>query len=49
MFTVHFCVHQNQIFMPKKFYLKERHNPQFKTPYYVQYGQLTKAEGFNVY
>ncbi len=25
-----------------KFYIKERHNPQKKTPYYVAEGQLTK-------
>jgi hypothetical protein len=30
--------------MAKKFYLKERHNPQFKKPYYVPEGQLSKAE-----
>lgn len=28
----------------KKFYMGERHNPQFKQPYYVVYGQLTKKE-----
>jgi hypothetical protein len=27
-----------------KFYLKERHNPQFNNPYYVKLGQLTKKE-----
>lgn len=30
--------------MRKKFYLKERHNPQFDKPYYVKLGQITKAE-----
>lgn len=30
--------------MAKKFYLKERHNPQFDNPYYVAEGQLTKAD-----
>jgi len=30
--------------MANKFYLKERHNPQFDKPYYVAEGQLTKAE-----
>jgi len=30
--------------MAKKFYLKERHNPQFKNPYYVACGQLTKKD-----
>ena len=30
--------------MAKKFYLKERHNPQFKDPYYIKMGQLTKAQ-----
>jgi hypothetical protein len=30
--------------MAKKFYLKERHNPQFKNPYYITCGQLTKKE-----
>jgi hypothetical protein len=24
-----------------KFYIKERHNPQFEKPYYTTYGQLT--------
>jgi len=28
----------------KKFYLKERNNPQFKHPYYTACGQLTKKE-----
>ncbi len=28
----------------KKFYLKERHNPQLQKPYYVTYGQLTIKE-----
>jgi len=28
----------------KLFYLKERHNPQFKKPYYVREGQLSKTE-----
>lgn len=28
----------------KKWYIKERHNPQFKAPYYVACGQLTKKE-----
>lgn len=30
--------------MAKKFYIKERHNPQFDKPYYVAEGQLTKVE-----
>lgn len=30
--------------MKKQFYIKERLNPQFRTPYYVACGQLTKAE-----
>lgn len=30
--------------MAKKFYLKERHNPQLKNPYYFACGQLTKKE-----
>ncbi len=30
--------------MTKKFYIKERHNPQFKKPYYTAEGQLTKKE-----
>lgn len=30
--------------MPKLFYIKERINPQFKKPYYVAKGQLTKKE-----
>lgn len=30
--------------MSKKFYLKERHNPQFGKPYYVAEGQLTKSD-----
>ena len=30
--------------MAKKFYLKKRHNPQFKNPYYVACGQLTKKD-----
>lgn len=29
--------------MAKKFYIKERHNPQFTKPYYVTMGQLSKA------
>ncbi len=28
----------------KKFYIKERHNPQFDKPYYVACGQLTKKD-----
>lgn len=28
----------------KKFYLKERHNPQLQNPYYVPQGQLTKIQ-----
>ncbi len=28
----------------KLYYIKERHNPQFKKPYYVPKGQLTKKE-----
>ena len=28
----------------KKFYIGQRHNPQFKEPYYKEYGQLSKAE-----
>jgi hypothetical protein len=31
----------------KKFYLKERFNPQFEKPYYIKYGQLTKKEANN--
>jgi len=30
--------------MAKKFYIKERFNPQFDKPYYVAKGQLTKKE-----
>lgn len=30
--------------MAKKFYIKERHNPQFDKPYYVPKGQLTKKD-----
>lgn len=30
--------------MAKKFYIKERHNPQFKNPYYKGCGQLSKKE-----
>jgi len=30
--------------MAKKFYIKERHNPQFNKPYYVPQGQLTKKD-----
>lgn len=30
--------------MAKQFYIKERHNPQFKQPYYVACGQLSKKE-----
>ncbi len=26
--------------MAQKFYIKERHNPQFKQPYYVRMGQM---------
>lgn len=26
------------------YWIKERHNPQFKKPYYHAYGQLTKKE-----
>ena len=29
---------------PKSFYIKERHNPQLKKPYYVACGQLSKKE-----
>ncbi len=28
----------------KKYYIKERNNPQFDKPYYVPQGQLTKKE-----
>lgn len=28
----------------KPYYLGERHNPQFKKPYYRMFGQLSKAE-----
>jgi hypothetical protein len=28
----------------KKYYIKERHNPQFKKPYYVPKGQLTAKD-----
>jgi len=28
----------------KYFYIKERHNPQFKEPYYVPCGQITAKE-----
>lgn len=28
----------------KKYYIKERHNPQMKKPYYVPCGQLTKKD-----
>lgn len=27
-----------------KYYIKERHNPQFKKPYYIAYGKLSKKE-----
>lgn len=27
----------------KSYYIKERHNPQFKKPYFVACGQLSKA------
>lgn len=27
-----------------KFYLGERHNPQFSKPYYVSYGKLSKKD-----
>jgi hypothetical protein len=30
--------------MAKKYYLKERHNPQFDAPYYIAEGQLTKTD-----
>lgn len=30
--------------MAKKFYIKERENPQFKKPYYQALGQITKKE-----
>lgn len=30
--------------MDKKFYLKERHNPQLGKPYYVPLGQISKKE-----
>ena len=30
--------------MAKKFYIKERYNPQFKKPYYTPMGQLFKKE-----
>lgn len=28
----------------KSYWIKERHNPQFDTPYYVACGQLSKSE-----
>ena len=28
----------------KSYYIKERHNPQFKEPYYSAQGQLSKTE-----
>lgn len=28
------------------YWIKERHNPQFDKPYYVTYGQMTKAEAY---
>jgi hypothetical protein len=28
----------------KLYYIGERYNPQFKTPYYVAFGKLTKTE-----
>jgi len=28
----------------KKFYIKERHNPQFKNPYYIGCGKLSPKE-----
>lgn len=28
----------------KKYYIKERSNPQFQRPYYIAEGQLSKAE-----
>jgi hypothetical protein len=30
--------------MKKKFYLKERHNPQFNAPYCIKLGELTPAD-----
>lgn len=30
--------------MKKKFYIKERSNPQFKQPYFIACGQLSKKE-----
>ena len=30
------------------YYIKERNNPQFKKPYYVAKGQMTKAEAMKV-
>jgi len=30
--------------MEKKYYLKERFNPQFDKPYYVALGQITKLQ-----
>ena len=29
--------------MKKKFYIIERHNPQFKKQYYIPHGQLSKS------
>lgn len=33
--------------MAKLFYIRERHNPQMKNPYYVAHGQMTKKEAKN--
>jgi hypothetical protein len=30
--------------MAKKFYIKERHNPQLDNPYYVPLGQITQKD-----
>ena len=30
--------------MKKLYYIGERNNPQFKKPYYIAYGQLTKKD-----
>lgn len=30
--------------MPKRYYIKERHNPQFDKPYYSACGQLSRIE-----
>lgn len=32
----------------KKFYIKERNNPQFDKPYYIGKGQLTKKKALSI-